>query len=279
MTPELHAMIARGSTYIEVASAYEIADHETAQQAAEELGVIMRAIAELKAGKASFVKPAKDIIANAEKWFDPGIEGFEAAAAMLKGRLLEYQQNEQARIAVERAAREAEERRVRQEAEEAAAIARAKAEEIAREERRKAEAAEQARAQAEASGNAKAAARAAAEAAKATERAQAAIENGNAAAQEALVSAVAESAAPIAEPTRIVGFTTRKNWKAELKAGITEDQAKALILVAAASRPELLALFDLNQSRLDKWAKAQEAAMNVPGYSARNVPIAAGSKR
>jgi hypothetical protein len=276
----MHAMISRGSTYIEVASAYEIGDHETAQQAAEELNVIMKSIVELKTLKAGFVKPAKDIIGNAEKLFDPGIEGFEAAAKMLKGRLLEYQENENARIAVERAAREAEERRLRQEAEEAAAVARAKAEEIAREERRKAEAAEQARAQAEASGNARAAAKAAAEAAKATERAQAAIENGNAIAQEALVSAVAESAAaPIAEPARIVGFSTRKNWKAELKAGITEDQAKALILVAAATRPELLALFDLNQSRLDKWAKAQEAAMNVPGYSARNVPIAAGSKR
>ncbi len=52
-----------------------------------------------------------------------------------------------------------------------------------------------------------------------------------------------------------------------------------MILADAGARPELLALFDLNMGRLDKLAKAQENAMSVPGYVARNVPIAAGSRR
>jgi hypothetical protein len=220
MTPEMHAMILRGTTYLEVANAYEITDHETAQQAANELTTIKSAIAELAAGKKGFVQPARDIIANAEKWFDPGIEGYEKSEALLKTRLLEWSERERARIAAERAKQEAE--------------------------------AEAARAAAEATGNA----------------------------EDAMAAAVAGSAiAAPEEMARIAGFTTRKNWKAQLMPGISEEQAKAMILAEAGARPELLALFDLNMGRLDKLAKAQEAAMSVPGYVARNVPIAAGSRR
>lgn len=278
MTPELHSQITRGVTYLDVAAAYEITDHDTAQQAADELTVIMGAIQTVKTMKKEFVQGARDIIATAEKWFDPGIEGYTSAANLLKTRLLEWEEKEKLRIATERAVREAEERRIRQEAEREAARARARAEEEARVQREKAEEAERARAAAEASGNAKAAARAAAMAAEATEKAAAAIENGHARAQDALIAASSESlAAPIPESLKVTGFSTRKNWKAQLAPGVTEDQAKTMILTAASTRPELLALFDLNTGRLDKWAKAQETAMNVPGYIARNVPIAAGT--
>src|SRR6185369_17513968 len=119
-------------------------------------------IAEIKAAKAKFVEPAKQIIANAEALFDPAIEARENFVAGLRSKLADFTR-EQQRIADEaRRRQEEEERTRRQEAEQQAAAERARAEQVAANERKQADEAEQRRKDAEAAGNKRAAAAAAA---------------------------------------------------------------------------------------------------------------------
>jgi len=232
-------------------------------------GAITR-VAEIKALKAGFVAPAKTIIANAEALFDPAIEAQTLFAKGLRGKL-EVWTVEQRRIADEaRRVAEAEERRLRQEAEAKAAAERAKAEQQAADQRRQAAEAEERRKAAEAEGNAKAAAAAAAEAARLQEKAAATLENGEAKAAEAVMSA--QAAVPVvAAPEKVAGFSLRDNWKGELLPGKTERDAIALIVDAIPDgRTDLLALLKLDMSAADKLAKALKKSMNVPGMQAVN---------
>jgi hypothetical protein len=189
----------------------------------------------------------------------------------LRAKLQDFT-TEQKRLADEaERQRQAEERRVRQEAEAKAAAERAKAEQIAAEQRRQAEAAEAARRKAEAEGNAKAAARAAAEAATLQEKAVATIENADAKAAETIMAAQAALQLPPATAEKVAGFSLRDNWKAELHPGKGEYAVIALIVEAIANgRSDLLALLKLDMSAADKLAKALKGAMNVPGMLAVN---------
>jgi len=232
----------------------------------------MARIEEIKALKAGFVAPAKQIIANAEALFDPAINARLAFATGLR-RKLEMFTVEQKRLADEAKRKaEEEERRRRQEAEAAAAAERARAEQQAAEQRRQAAEAEEARKKAEAEGNKRAAAAAAAQAAKLQEKATATLANADAKATEALMAAQAAlplASAPLQE--KVAGFSLRDNWKAELLPGKTERDAIALIVAAvAAGRSDLLALLKLDMTAADKLAKALKKAMNVPGMEAVN---------
>lgn len=263
------------------AQSYEIDSNDMAQIVADQRNTFLKNITTIKELKKGFVAPAKVIIANAEALFDPALDELDASVKHLNAGLLTWDQKEKERMAKEKAEREAEERRIRQKAEQEAAAARAKAEDEAREARRKAEEAEEKRQQAIREGNAKEAARLAAESAKQEEKAAAAIENGNAKAAEAQMHATAiAAAAPAPEPVKIAGNSFRKNWIAEIKPGLNEAAVKTMIATAAVNgRPELLALLDLNMSQCNKLAKAYEAAANIPGMVTRDAPVTAGSRK
>jgi len=280
-TDEIRQKLREGEGALAVAEAYEIDSPDMAQVAADELTTVKGAIVKIEELRKGFLEPAKKIIDNANALFNPALDGYRAAESTLKQRLAGWSEREKQRIALENARREEEARKARQEAEAKAAAERARAEQQAAEERRKAEEAEARRKQAEAEGNARAAAAAAAEVAKAQERAAAAVENGEAKAVEAHLSAAASvvEAAPVVQ-AKIAGVQMRDNWSAELRSGTTPDQAKILIVQeAAAGRMDLLGIIEINESALNKLAKALKTNFNVPGYAAKNTPIVAGSRK
>lgn len=267
-----------------VAEAYEIDCAEVAQSLADERKGWATRIDRLKLLRTAMIEPVKTALEkmkkNAEAWFDPAIQDFEAARDLAGRKMLDWDRAEQARIDAANAAREAENRRLRQEAEAKAAAERARGEEAAREARRKAQEAEDALRKAQAEGNAKAAAAAAAARAKAQEAEHAATENAEAKAQEFQLTAAAQaSAAPVVESTKITGQAVKMNWVAELKEGLTEDTAKAMIVAEAGARPELLALLKLDVPAINKLAKALKQAMRVPGYVAANKPQLSGDRK
>lgn len=233
-------------------------------------------IEEIKALKAGFVAPAKQIIANAEALFDPAIRARQAFATGLRAKLADFA-IEQKRLADESRRRaEDEERKRRQEAEVKAAAERAKAEQIAAEQRRQAAEAEEARRKAVAEGNAKEAARAAAEAAKMQEKATATLENADAKAAETIMAA--QAALPLVPAVeKVAGFSLRDNWQGELRPGVDEAGATALIVSGITGipadkfvRPDLLPLLKLDAGAGHRLAKALKNAFNVPGMQAVN---------
>jgi hypothetical protein len=85
---------------------------------------------------------------------------------------------------------------------------------------------------------------------------------------------------PVAAPTyqRAAGISKpRENWKAApaLNARsmpITPEQAKQKLIEAAAKEPRLAAYLDINQSALDRIAKAEKHLFSIPGFRAFNDP-------
>lgn len=280
MPPDTQATLRQHEGAVEVAHAYEIDSPDMAVAANDELKLIKGSLRELETLRKGFIAPAMQIVENARTLFNPAILALEQAEGILKGKLLEFQKGEQRKADEAKRAREDEERKLRQEADRLAAIERARADERAREARRKAQEAEAARQKAEAEGNARAAAAAAAAAAKANAFAQAHIENGEAKAQAAQLQAAAMPAsAPLPEPTKLAGFSMRKDWRAFLPENTTEEQTINQIAAALPTRPELGALLCLDWSVANKMAKALETRFNVPGLKAENVPQAASSRR
>lgn len=270
------------------AEAWEIDSADMAQLAAEQRKAWAKRIDQVKELQADFMEPAKTFMASikdkCQKWFAPAMLDLEAGRDILGRKLLAWDAQEKARLEAERQRIEAEQRKIRQEAEAKAAAERARAEEQAREQRRREQEALEAQRRAIAEGNAKAAAKAAADAAKANEAAQAAIENGQARAQQAELEAAARaSAAPIPEAVKIEGSSVKANWVAVLADGYTEDRALLEICKAiAAGRADLMALVKVDTAArgpLAMLAKGLKKAMNVPGYIARDIPTLAGARK
>lgn len=278
MDDTVRTQLRQGENAMTMAQGYVIDCPEVAQLVSDERIGLAKRIDAIKAAQKKYIEPAQQIIENAKEMFNPAIKALTDARDYLGKSLLTWDQQEKARIARETAEREAAERKVRQEAEAKAAAERARAEEKAREERRKAAEAEEARKKALAEGNARAAAAAAAEAAKANERAAAAIEDGNAKALQAQVAMTA-MAVPVIEETKIMGSSIRDNWVAKLNQGLTEDDAKALIVQAAATNPQLLGVLKLDMPAINKLAKALKQVMQVPGFTAINEPSLSGSRK
>lgn len=276
---ELSGQIAKDLNAVALAREFDVDCVEVANAAASEATRLAKRIDWLKGQRKDFVKPAKDIIAKAEALFTPSINALEEARGLLLGRVSTFQIAEQKRIADENAKREAEARRARQEADQKAAEARARAEEIARSEREKAQAAELARQKAEAEGNTRAAAAAAAASAAATGKAQAAVENAEVKATEAVLAAAATAPMTPIDAPKIAGISLRDNWIAERAQGETEESAKAKIVAAAGNNPMLLGFLKLDDSAIQKHAKSVKTHFNVPGFKARNEQIAAGSRK
>lgn len=278
MDDTIQKMITHSEGALTEASALVIDSSEMAQIASNERKDLANRIDNMKAARKKFVAPAEEIIENAKALFNPAIQALEGARELIGKGMLEWDRKERERIDAENRERESAERKARQEAAARAAAALARADEIAAAERRNAEEAETRRKQAEAEGNARAAAAAAADIAKANERAQAVQENAQIKASVAQVEVVAATPAAVA-PVKITGSSVRENWVAQLKPGVTEDQAKAMIVAACPNNPQLLGLLDLNTSSINKMAKALKKVMDVPGYTAVNSPKLAGARK
>lgn len=274
--------LAEAEGIVEIAESFIIDCAEVAQAANTELREIKARRVRIETMKKDFVRPAKEIIANAEKWFDPSLEAHERAEQILKQRLGAWTA-EQQRLADERRRQaEAEARRLRLEAEQKAAAERARAEAAAAEARRKAEEAAERERRAREEGNARAAAAAAAERAKREEEERQRLAEGERKAQEAeLVAAAAPTPHSVSELQKVDGFSMRKNWISELADDTpTVDQALEKIVAAIAGVPvitgrrDLLSLLTLDMKAANRLAKAQEKNFSVPGLKARNAPIA-----
>lgn len=275
-----------------------------AQEAADEMNSCKRQRTKVKTLYDGFIKPLDALYEHAKTIFKPRLDDLDAAEGIYKRKLLYWQTQERNRIAAENAARAEEERKARQKAEQEAAQLRAKAEEEARQKAEKARAEAMAKYKAEAEAKEAAAARqraidegniaaekeayqrqrkaeaesrerAAAEA-KALEQEQAALENGAAKAAQVQMEAAAV-VATVETAKTIAGFGSRENFVAELID--TEDQAKAMIAAACATRPELLAFLKLDMTAINRAAKTYKKALNVPGFKAIDKPIASGKTK
>jgi colicin import membrane protein len=282
--PEMMAEIGSGR-FLDEAKTYTIDSTEIAQYVADQRRELASQIDRIKALRTKHLAPLKEAVKNTEELFNPAIQDREAARELLGVKLLTWDQAEKKRIEAEKAEREAVARRLRQEAEARAAAEIARAEEQAKEQRRREQEALEAQRKAEADGNARSAAAAAAAAARAREAAEAAIENGNARAQSAQIQAVAAvSAIPEPEAVKIAGQSIKENWLAILNDRETEETALTKIVqaIVTENRSDLLALLKIDTSArgpLHRLAAAQKKLMRVPGYTARDVPSLAGSRK
>lgn len=274
ITEDHQRLITQSGTELTTVKEYEIDCHETAETVNADLRRINQGIKKLDDIRKSIVKPMDEARQNAQAFFVPAIANLEAAAQHCKQLLLGWTQKvEDERRAVQRKADE-EARKAQQARDAAAAAARAKAEQEADELRRQAEEAKKELRAAVESGNTKQAAAAAADAAKLAAKADSKIEN-----VEQKIAA-AESTAPVvisavAPAPKVSGFGTRKNWKARLKHGMSEQDAVRAIAAALAARPELIVLLSLDMKQANQMAKTFESSFNVPGLGAFNDPVAA----
>lgn len=281
ITPDITNRLAQDGSALEVAQAYVIDGPEMATLANEELRSIKARIETLETMREGFVAPAKQILANAEALFAPAIKANRDAEAHLKQALVTFQVEERRKADEARRHREEAERKARQEAAEKAAKARAEAEAKAREEQRRAAEAEETRRKAEAEGNPRAAAAAAKLAAEATAKATAAIENGEAKAQEVELAAAATpvAAEPVRPATKLEGFSMREKWAAKLAPGMAADvDAIKLIASKIEERPDLLAYISLEWKAVNRAAAAMKEHLNIPGIVAHKETIAASRK-
>lgn len=316
VTPEIQR-VAHGSGALAIAQAWVIDAPDMAQALANERKEWAKRIDTIEAMKKDLFSPVKkaveDMRAKLSAWFDAPLADLNAARKLAGDKLVAWEQAEAARIAREKAEAEAAARKARHEAEQKAAAERAKAAELERqkaeqakreaEARAKAEAesraaaeaerqareagnreAEKAAAEARRKADAEARARAAAEA-KAEEESRAAIANGEAKAREAQAQAAAAvQNVPAVTRTAIAGQSLRDNWTAELKPGVTAEEAKLAIVKAIVEngRMDLLALFEIDTAArgpLNKLAGAQKNLMSVPGYVAVNNPTITGKRK
>lgn len=282
MTPEISGELQRESTALIEAKSYIVNTPDLALAANEELKAIKQRIAKVAELKAGFVAPAKQIIASAEAFFNPALEALAGAEIYLKGELTRFSDEQKRLVDEARKKQEAELRAARQKAEAEAAAARAKAEQEAKELARQAQEAEAARAKAESEGNAKEAAKRAAEAAKREEEARITRADGERkAAQLELAAAAVAPTITVPEPTKLAGFSTRDNWKAEFADDFDADKVRVAIIAAIAGVPaanfprsDLVPLLEYDAKAGDKLAKALKKSMNVPGLVAANRSVA-----
>jgi len=273
------------------AKAFIITSADTAEFANTKLRGLKALKTQVNKWRDGFLEPAMTIITNAKALFNPARDAIDTADVIWRGKLGEWTQAEERRIAEERRAAEAMERKIRLAAEAKAAAELARAAEAARKAREEAKKAEEAREKAEAearaareAGNKKAAAEAerraqaaAAERARQEEVEQTRIAEGDRKAAESLLAASAAAEAnraPVAESTTPKGFGMRDNWSAELEPGKTEDDVKMALCTAIAveKRRELLPLLEIDMKAANKLAKALKQHLNAPGLKAVNNP-------
>lgn len=256
---------------------------EVANECSVYLKNLKRAEDEVSAAKAELLDPIKAWI---EKWISPTHRSIKAAIEHCDQKLLAWTKAEQERVARERREAEEADRKARAEAQARAAAEEARARQAAEQKRREEEEAERQRKAAEETGNKREAEKQAALVARLREEADAREESGRQEAERIRQEAAARAPTEVQEAPKVSGFSTRKNWKARLKAR-TEDEAVLGIamdifgiyvkedgswelLPPRVRRPELVAMLKLDMVSANKAAKALEANFNIPGLEAWN---------
>ncbi len=251
--------------WLQVAQSYQIDDDDMYAAAGDELRNIVTMAREIEAQRKAITAPMDEAKRRVMDFFRVPLDRLGQAESTLKASMAGYQ-----RLQLQRAA--AEQRR----AQEAAAEQR-RAQEAAAAEQRAAEAAAQAerdRLQAEAeaqmqraidTGDAQAMAQA--------EQTMAAA----AAVQAAPVEPPPEVQAPVAAPVvplapRAAGVSVRTVWKARVV-------DKSAFIRAAAGRPEIEAILDIDEGRLNQFAKATAGKANLAGVTFYEEPVVSARRR
>lgn len=224
-----HAVKIANDAY-EIAQAYEIDSNEMLTMAGDELRAIVTRKKQIEELRMSLTRPLDESKKRIMDLFRNPTERLEQAESLLRKGITVYQQAERAKQDALR--REAEEKQ-----------------RLEREAQRKLE--EAARLEAEA-------ARASGdlEAAQAAQAVQEKI-------QEAIELAEVAPLLPVAEAQKVVGISSRQNWKAEvLNIG---DLVKAAAIGIDKGDHTLLALLSVNTVALNQIAKALKAQANIPG--------------
>lgn len=260
--PDESTLIASAQKRMDVVTALVIASPADYALASDELAQIKGKAKELDDLRKGIVKPLDEARQKIQDLFRRPLELLTDAEKRLKGSMLSYREAEERK-------RQEEQRRIDEAARkerarlaaEAAAIE-AKARQQAEETRRKAAEAEAARLKAIQEGNAKAAAAAAERNAKLAEKADmqeaAGVEK---AAELATISELVVAPTVLSEAPKVAGQSIRRIWRAR----VTDKQ---LFLLAIANNPQYTNLVDVNQSALDKLAKALEANFRLDGAEA-----------
>ena len=224
---------------LEQAAKYKITTPEAALLAGGDLKHIKWLYKELESKRLAITRPINIALREVNSLFSPAKQWLKEAEGILKTKILDYQ-NEQERIAQEEQ-RKADEkaRKQREKLEAKAAVARAEEE----------------------------AARAAAAKAKGDEAKAAAA---------ALAKKQAEKAAKLEEKAEIVqapvisttapeieGVHTRVTWKAEVT-----DKA-AFIKFIVEQRPDLMGVIEIDQSKLNGYARLLKEDFDMPGVEAK----------
>lgn len=223
-----------------VVQAFVIDSPEMYEEAGFELAQIKSKLADLEVKRTSVSKPLNDALKAHNEIFRGPREILEQAEKALKKGMLAWQDEVERKQAEERRQAEEHARQQREEEERRAAELRRQSEETL------AAAAEAAPADQE----------------RILEQAQA-LETAAESAKESAEMVVARPVFTVA--AKAAGTSTRKVWKAE----VTDKLALIRHIAAGADQfPELLALIDINDSRLNARAKAMEQHLSLPGVRA-----------
>lgn len=275
---------------LSIAQCFEVTSADDCQEAVNERNANLKEVDWLEQRMEYVLAPFTEGVKRVRALFKPMIDRRKEAIAYLNPLIVEWTQKEERRIAAENAEREEAARKIRQQAEQDAAAELARANQEAEGKRRQAAEQEAARKKAIEEGNAAGAQEAARKAAELTEQAGHVMETAQATVQQRTLEAAASAPAPIAAPAPMAGNQLREKWVAELHPTFTEEQAMLAIIDAIVNgvdtpsgrtgpRHDLLGILKMDLSALNKLASSLKKNMIVPGYSAINRPIAAGSKK
>ena len=233
------ALFKQSEYLLALAQDYKITSSEMAINGSEDLKAIKALAKQLNSKRLAATGPINKALKEINSWFKPARDWLSDAEMLMKTKLLEYQR-EQDRIARE-AQRKADEKARKQRERIEAKAAAARAEE---------EAARAAIAKAE-SDEARAAAAALAEkqakkAAKLEEKA------------EIVQAPVISTTAP-----KLEGVHTRVTWKAE----VTDKTAFIKFIVE--QRPDLMGVIEIDQSKLNGYARLLKEEFDMPGVEAK----------
>ncbi len=251
--------------WLQVAQSYQIDDDDMFTAAGDELRNIVTMARQIEDQRKAITAPMLEAKRRVDDFFRVPLERLQEAEGVLKRSMGNYQRLQLQRAAEARAAAQAAEAEQRR-AQEAAAAAQRAAEAEAQ--------AERDRLQAEAEA-----------------QMQRAIDTGDALAmaqaEQTMAAAAAVQAAPVEQPAQIeapvptavvplppraAGVSVRTVWKARVV-------DKSAFIRGAAGRPEIEAILEVDEGRLNQFAKATAGKANLAGVTFYEEPVVSARRR
>lgn len=266
-TPDEVALVRSAEKSLQLVQAIAIDCPEMYAAAGAELQVIKAKAKAIEEERVKITGPINEGLRRVNAMFKRPLEVLEQAEKMLKGSMIAFTESEQRRRDEEQ--RQAQEQarlerdRLQREADERERIAREERERVENESRQRLEEENRRAEELRQQGNTEAADETTRRASETADREhREAEERENEERQRATTvreTAAIVTAAPVATSiTKAAGASMRKNWKAE----VTD---KAALIKHVAANPHLVNLLDVNDSALNKMAKALELNLNLPG--------------